>query len=92
MVSLKQLAFALIAGCFWAPNHSVASNEQHLIQLLQSRQCQACKLSDVDLAHADLRDANLQGAQLRRANLSQARLDGADLSDSDLSFTSLQGA
>ena len=92
MVSLRPLAFALIAGCFGVPNHAIAGNEEHLIQLLQSRQCQACQLSDVDLAHADLRDANLQGAQLRRANLSQARLDGADLSGSDLRFTSFRGA
>ena len=92
MVSLKPLAFALIAGCFVLPNPAIAGNEEQLIQLLQSRQCLGCLLTEVDLAHADLRDANLQGAQLRGANLSQARLDGADLSGSDLSFTSLQGA
>ena len=92
MVSLKPLAFALIAGCFGVAGHAIAGDEQHLIQLLESGQCPACQLNDVDLTHADLRDANLRGAYLRRANLSQARLDGADLSGSDLSFTSLQGA
>ena len=92
MVSLKPLAFALIAGCFGVAGHAIAGDEQHLIQLLESGQCPACQLNDVDLTHADLRDANLKGAYLRRANLSQARLDGADLSGSDLSFTSLQGA
>ena len=92
MVSLKPLAFVLIAGFFVVPNPAIAGNEEQLIQLLQSRQCLGCLLTEVDLAHADLRDANLQGAQLRGANLSQARLDGADLSGSDLSFTSLQGA
>jgi len=92
MVSLKPLAFALIAGCFGVACPADAGDEEHLIQLLESRQCPACQLNDVDLTHADLRDADLKGAQLQRANLNQARLDGADLSGSDLSFTSLQGA
>ena len=90
MVSLKPLAFALIAGCLGVAGSAIAGNEEHLIQLLGNRQCPACQLNDVDLTHADLRDADLKGAELKRANLSQARLDGADLSGSDLSFTSLQ--
>jgi tetratricopeptide (TPR) repeat protein len=84
--------FALVAGCFGINSTAIAADQQDLIQLLESRQCQACQLSDVDLTHADLRDADLQRARLQRANLSQARLDGADLNGSDLSFTSLQGA
>ena len=92
MVTLKPLAFALIAGCFGVASPATSGDEEHLIQLLESRYCPACKLNDVDLTHADLRDANLKGAHLRQANLGQARLDGADLNGSDLSFTSLQGA
>ena len=92
MIYLRPLAFGLLASCFGMTSPAIAGDEVHLIQLLESRQCPACQLNDVDLTHADLRDANLQGAELQRANLSQARLDGADLSGSDLSFTSLQGA
>jgi uncharacterized protein YjbI with pentapeptide repeats len=92
MVSLRPLAFALMASVVGVAIPAIASDEEHLIQLLESGQCPACQLNDVDLTHADLRDANLNGAHLQRANLSQARLDGADLSGSDLSFTSLQGA
>jgi len=92
MVSLKPLAFVLIAGCVGVASPADAGDEEHLIQLLESRQCPSCQLNDVDLTHADLRDADLKGAQLQRANLSQARLDGADISGADLSFTSLQGA
>ena len=91
MVSLRPLAFVLLASCFGLTSPAIAGDEEHLIQLLGSRQCPACQLNDVDLTHADLRDANLKDAELQRANLSQA-LDGADLSGSDLSFTSLQGA
>ena len=92
MVSLRPLAFGLLASCFGMTSPAIAVDEEHLIQLLESGQCPACQLNDVDLTHADLRDANLKDAELQRANLSQARLDGADLSGSDLSFTSLQGA
>ena len=86
------MAFALLAGLCGVTSPAFASHEEHLIQLLTSRDCPACQLADVDLTHADLSAANLKDAQLRRANLSQAQLDGADLSGSDLSFTSLQGA
>ncbi len=92
MVSIKPLAFALIAGCFGFTCPAIAGDEQDLIQLLESRQCPACQLNDLDLTHADLRDADLKGAHLQRTNLGQARLDGTDLSDSDLSFTNLQGS
>ena len=92
MVSLKSLAFALIASCLEVAGPAIAGEEEHLIQLLESRQCPACRLNDVDLTHIDLRDADLKGAHLQRGNLSQARLDGANLNGSDLSFTSLQGA
>ena len=70
----------------------LASPDDAVIRLLQTKSCRQCNLADADLMHADLRDANLSGAALQRANLSQAKLDGTDLSDSDLSFTSLQGA
>ena len=92
MVPVRPLIFALVSGCLGIGSTATAADQQDLIQLLESRQCRACQLSDVDLAHADLRDADLQKARLQRANLSQARLDGADLNGSDLSFTSFQGA
>ena len=63
-----------------------------LVELLQTRKCPDCQLTDVDLVHSDLRDADLRGAQLQRANLGHARLDGADLKKSNLQFTNLRGA
>ncbi len=69
-----------------------ASTLQPLIQLLETKRCEGCQLTDADLAGADLRDGDLRGAQLRRANLSRAVLDGARLSGADLGFTSLLGA
>ena len=92
MGPVKPLALALSATYFLVAGPAIASDEEPLIRLLESRKCPSCRLQDVDLTHADLRDADLKGAHLQRANLSQAKLDGADLSGSDLSFTSLQGA
>ena len=92
MAFLMPLALGLLTSLFGVASPAIAGNEEHLIQLLESRQCPACRLNDVDLMHGDLRDVKLKGAQLQRANLSRARLDGADLSGTDLSFTSLQGA
>lgn len=74
------------------PSGAGAAAGTPLLQLLETRRCQACRLQDADLAQTDLRDARLRGAQLQRANLSGAQLDGADLSGADLSFTSLAGA
>ena len=31
-----------------------------LVELLQTRKCPDCQLTDVDLVHSDLRDADLQ--------------------------------
>ena len=92
MAFLMPLALGLLTSLFGVASPAIAGNEEHLIQLLESRQCPACQLNDVNLTHADLRDVKLKGAQLQRANLSRAQLDGADLSGTDLSFTSLQGA
>jgi len=69
-----------------------AENLQHVRQLLSSRHCQNCDLTDSGLAYASLVGADLRGADLRGANLSQADLRGADLSGANLTGTSLNGA
>ena len=86
-----QLALMLlsVAG---ATRPAESAEGQHLLQVLEQRQCRGCDLRDADLVHADLREARLNGAQLQRANLSGARLDGADLRGANLSDTSLVGA
>lgn len=71
---------------------ALAADAQAIMQVLEQRRCESCKLQDADLVHADLRDVRLRGANLQRANLSGAILDGADLSKTDLSFTSFAGA
>lgn len=71
---------------------SAPKGDQALIQLLDSKECQGCLLTDVDLVHAQLQNSDLAEAKLQRANLNQAQLDGANLSNADLSFTSLRGA
>lgn len=88
--SLWPLSLAAAIGAL--PADGLAAEPNALIQLLDTKRCQGCKLQDSDLVRADLRDADLRKAQLQRANLSGARLEGANLQGADLSYTSLQGA
>lgn len=90
----RALLLPLLLTTWFAPAalRSQSFNADHLIRVLNKRDCPDCRLADVDLVHADLRDAELRGARLQRANLGHARLDGADLNGADLSFTSLRGA
>ncbi len=69
-----------------------AENLQHTQQLLSTKQCQQCDLSNAGLVLADLAGADLSGADLSRANLSRANLAGANLSGANLTGTSLNGA
>lgn len=69
-----------------------AENIQHTQQLLSTRECPQCELSNAGLVLADLAGANLSGADLTRANLSRANLTGANLSGANLTGTSLNGA
>ncbi|MBE9222713.1 pentapeptide repeat-containing protein [Cyanobacterium stanieri LEGE 03274] len=74
------------------PLSAKAENIAHLNQLLRTKQCQECDLSQVGLVMANLSGANLVGANLIGANLSRANLMGADLSYANLTGASLHGA
>lgn len=69
-----------------------AENLEHTRQLLATKQCENCDLSDAGLVLANLAGANLQGANLIGTNLSRANLSGANLSGANLSGASLYGA
>ncbi|MCW5314433.1 hypothetical protein GTQ43_11625 [Nostoc sp. KVJ3] len=68
-----------------------AANSEHLRQLLATKQCQNCDLTNAGLVMADLSGANLSGANLTGANLSRANLSGADFRGANLSGASLFG-
>ncbi len=69
-----------------------AENLQQTQQLLSTKQCQQCDLTNAGLVLADLAGADLSGADLSRANLSRANLTGANLAGANLTGTSLNGA
>ncbi|MEA5620835.1 pentapeptide repeat-containing protein [Cronbergia sp. UHCC 0137] len=73
------------------PTSVKAANYDHIRQLLSTKQCQKCNLSNAGLVMADLSGANLQGANLAGANLSRANLTGADLRGANLKGASLFG-
>ena len=67
-------------------------NLAHVSQLLRTKECQECDLSDAGLVMANLTGADLTGANLIGANLSRANLTGANLTNVNLSGASLHGA
>jgi len=69
-----------------------AENLTDLNQLLGSKKCSQCDLSDAGLVQADLIGSDLAEANLAGANLSQANLKGADLRGANLAGASLHGA
>ncbi|NEO28599.1 MAG: tetratricopeptide repeat protein, partial [Kamptonema sp. SIO4C4] len=69
-----------------------AENLAQVQQLMSTRECPRCDLSNAGLVMADLRGADLRGADLSYANLSQANLTGADLRGANLTATSLHSA
>ena len=69
-----------------------AENLTHLNQLLGTKRCRGCDLTNVGLIHANLAGAALNNTNLANANLSQANLAGADLRGANLAGASLYGA
>ena len=67
--------------------NSFAYDSNDLSNLLETKICLRCELSN-----ADLRNQNLENAVLRGSNLSRSKLNGADLTNSDLNGANLKGA
>lgn len=83
----SSLLFALTALTLWIGSPVKAENLEHTQQLLSTKQCSECDLSQIGLVYA-----NLAGADLSRANLTQANLSRANLSATNLSEANLAGA
>ncbi|RMF23513.1 MAG: pentapeptide repeat-containing protein [Cyanobacteria bacterium J083] len=81
------IGLTLLIAPFAFSSKVQAENPQHLAQLLNTRQCAYC-----DLSQANLEGKHLIGADLRYANLSQANLSNANLEGADLSWANLRGA
>lgn len=89
------IVFLLIAAV--DPGVAQAEDLQQTQQLLTTRECQACDLSNASMVYGNLARVNLRNADLSYVNFSQVDLRGADLSNADLSgavlfSANLQGA
>ena len=71
---------------------SQAESLSDLNQLLNTKKCSRCDLSNAGLVQANLTGADLTQANLVGANLSQVNLTGANLTGANLAGTSLNGA
>lgn len=82
-----------IAVVFAATKYIPDSIQQNQVkQLLETKQCPECNLSNVNLKGMDLQGFNLQGANLEGANLSGAKLANANLKNANLNRANLTGA
>ena len=82
-----------IAVVFAATKYIPVLNQQNQVkQLLETKQCPECNLSNVNLKGMDLQGFNLQGANLESADLSGAKLANANLKNANLNKANLTGA
>ena len=89
-MKLQLLAVITTLTTISLPVHSESLND--LNQLLNTKKCSQCDLSNAGLVQANLTGSELVQANLAGANLSQANLMGADLAGANLTGTSLYGA
>lgn len=89
---MKPQLLAVIALLTTIAVPAQGENLSDLNQLLSTKKCSQCDLSNAGLVQADLTGSHLAQANLAGANLSQANLQGANLRGADLSGTSLYGA
>jgi uncharacterized protein YjbI with pentapeptide repeats len=69
-----------------------AADRKQIQQLLETKSCEGCDLSEADLHGQNLFEAKLAGANLRDADLRDATLTSADLSGARLAGAKLEGA
>lgn len=82
-----------IAVIYTAAKYIPDSTQQNQIQqLLETKQCPECNLSNANLKGLDLRGFNLAGANLEGANLSGTKLANANLKNANLNKANLTGA
>lgn len=91
-MKLSILASSTLLTAISLATPALAANPEHTRQLITTKQCQGCDLSNAGLVMANLAGADLRGADLTRANLSRANLMGADLRGANLTGASLFGA
>lgn len=92
MIAAKFSTVLLIIATVASISCEAAAEEKQFNQLLETKACEGCDLSDADLHGQNLFEAKLAGANLRDADLRGATLTSADLSGARLAGAKLEGA
>jgi len=71
------VATALLVASLTLTNPAQAANPEHIKQLLETKQCKGCDLTNAHLRGASLEGANLAGANLENVYLYKANLVNA---------------
>ncbi len=82
------LIFLCLNSLFY-PKIALAFNPEHLQNLLTTKECINCDLTDANLIDLDLQDANLTGSNLTGANLTNSNLRFSNLSNTQLKNANL---
>lgn len=75
----------------------IKAQKKDVAQILKTKRCVGCDLSNIDLSGADLsgadfRNADLSGANLTKVSLKEAKLSGARLNGANLTRADVDGA
>ncbi|NJK27715.1 MAG: pentapeptide repeat-containing protein, partial [Coleofasciculaceae cyanobacterium SM2_3_26] len=82
---VRSLLGFTLGGVFLGLGVALAEDPDEVTQLLTTRQCVQCNLSNIRLTNTDLSDV-----ELTRANLSKSDLTGSNLSNARMIATNLQ--
>ncbi len=91
-MKLRYIVPITLIACMALARPVQAENPDHVQQLLLTRACMDCDLTNADLRQEHLIGADLRGANLQGANLTEANLEGADLTGADLTNANLTQA
>ncbi len=94
--------FAVLLLGLMSSQVAIAANSEHLTQLISTKSCENCDLTNLeltyidleaaDLANSDLTNSRLPGQSLKSATLTSANLQNANLNSADLSYANLANA
>lgn len=86
------IALLVSAGVVAIKIFPTFEQQKHIKQLLATRECRGCNLTQVSLKGMDLQGVNLEGANLVGADLQGSKLGNANLKGANLTGANLQGS
>ena len=87
--SVLIIFLSLILSCFFLSGEVFAYKKSDLKKFKNTKKCNKCDLTDVNLSRVNLSGSNLSGSNLSGSDLSGSNLSGSNLSGSNLKEVNL---